>query len=212
MLGDGRLRVGIAIICCVLISACDGWPPKERTLRNEFENRRATLESLAEKLNDSPYVGVMLLPDGAIGDVAVGDRVESRSVGDDPEWSQMFRKTRVYSVQADDYGTSFTIAYDVFDDATSGFVAYRHAAGADDEIARCRSEFESARCGRCLVALDTDWWIDYGWFPQEVAPDAYDAYLDDEIDHGEYLEKQDAALNACISDFETLVEATKAKD
>ena len=86
------------------------------------------------------------------------------------------------------------------------YAAYYHSTDVESRLKECESEFASASCGNCVVSLTGDWWIRYWWYPEDLTPDATEAWLNGEMAHGEYVEFSQHASDKCFADGRTLID------
>jgi hypothetical protein len=111
----------------------------------------------------------------------------------------------VNSVSRDKGAYFFSFGGDPFKGDSSGEIQFMHDSDGGPELIECESDFEDARCGRCIVKLDDDWWIDYEWYPDNVAPEVTKAHDDGELNDDQYWVAFGNALDACVYEGYSLI-------
>ena len=196
---------GLGIALVLLVTAgCDSWPPHEREAREKFAENRSSLERLAEKIRATDISMVSLTYED--GRVFIEPEDESRKVyfeDDDTEWHELLTAVNMQSVKKRNGGSVYVDSgSDVFDGYRNrvGYLGFLHDPDGSIPQKPCLSEHARLACGRCAVELHDGWLLEYGWFPELLAPEARDAFRDDEISHEDYLDAESEALNECLNE------------
>ena len=203
-----RISVPTAIILLsvLLLCGCGEWPPDEEDAREHFEDNREMLEVLEQRLAATKYGSVKVSGLRMVEGSYKVDRFTKReTLEDGAEWNRLLMDANVNSVSRNEDAYFFSFGGDPFKGETSGEVQFSHYADVESELKQCQPEFEQARCGRCGVRLDDDWWIDYEWFPDNVAPEATKAYANGDLSDDVYWLTFGNALDKCVKEGNSLI-------
>ncbi len=206
MLQPISVPTAILLVFVLPLCGCGEWPPDEEDAREHFEDNREMLEALEQKLAATKYDSVKV--SGlrmAEGSYKVDRFTERETLEDGAEWNRLLMNANVNSVSRQEDAFFFSFGGDPFDGETSGEIQFMHYADAVPELKQCQSEFEEARCGRCIVELYDDWWIDYQWFPDNVAPEATKAHADGDLSDDQYWLTFGKALDDCVKKGNSLI-------
>ena len=186
------------LLCALLLSGCGEWPPDEQDARENFEENRDSLEALELRLASTKYDSVNVSGlKMAEGSYKVERFTRRETLADGAEWNRLLMDANVNAVSRDDGAYYFSFGGDPFEGDSSGEIQFIHGADVNSEFIECDSDFEEARCGRCVVKLDDDWWINYEWFPDSVAPEVTKAFAAGELSEDEYWVAFGKALDTC---------------
>lgn len=196
----------ILLLSVLLLSGCGEFPPDEDEAREQFEDSREMLKELEVRLAGTKYGTVKVSGlKMAEGSYKVDRFTKRESLEDGAEWNELMIDADINSVSRNEGAYFFSFGGDPFEDEISGEMKFMHQTGAATELKQCESDFEEARCGRCVVELEDDWWIYYDWFPDSVAPDATKAYADGAMTDNEYWVTLGNALDACVKEGNVLL-------
>ena len=113
----------------------------------------------------------------------------------------MLTAVNMYSVKKRKAGSVYVDSgRDVFEGYRNrvGYLGFLHDPDGSIPQKPCLPEHARVHCGRCAVELQDSWLLEYGWFPEVPAPEARDAFRDDEMTYDEYLDAESAALDRCL--------------
>ncbi len=206
MLQPISVPTAIILLSVLLLCGCGEWPPDEEDAREHFEDNREMLEALEQRLAATKYGSVKVSGLRMVeGSYKVDRFTERETLEDGAEWNRLLMDANVNSISRNEDAYFFSFGGDPFKGESSGEMQFMHQTGAATELKLCESDFEEARCGRCVVELDDDWWIEYEWFPDSVAPEATKAYADGEMTDNEYWATLGKALDECVKEGNSLI-------
>ncbi len=198
MLQPKTVRTATVIVSVLTLCGCGEWPPDEQDARENFEENRESLEALELRLASTKYDSVKVSGlKMAEGSYKVERFSRRETLADSAEWNHLLMDANVNSVSRDEGAYFFSFGGDPFEGDSSGEIQFMHDADGTSGLIECQSDFEDARCGRCVVKLDDDWWIDYEWYPDNVAPEVTQAFAAGELSEDEYWVTFGNALDTC---------------
>lgn len=206
MLQPISVRTAIVLISILTVCGCGEWPPDEEEAREHFEENRQDLQLLEQRLAATKYDSVKVSGlKMAEGSYKVERFTRRDTLKDSAEWNQLLMDANVNSVSRDKGAYFFSFGGDPFKGDSSGEIQFMHDSDGGSELIECESDFEDARCGQCIVKLDDDWWIDYEWYPDNVAPEVTKAHADGELSDDQYWVAFGNALDACVYEGYSLI-------
>ena len=198
MLQPMSVRTAILIVSVLTLCGCGEWPPDEQDARENFEENRESLKALELRLASTKYNSVNVSGlKMAEGSYKVERFTRRETLADGAAWNQLLMDANVNAVSRDEGAYYFSFGGEPFEGDSSGEIQFMHDADGKAGLIECQSDFEEARCGRCGVRLDDGWWINYEWFPDNVAPEATKAFADGELSDDEYWVTFGNALDTC---------------
>jgi len=212
--------IGVFSIAFVgVLSGCSKWPPYEQELVSQFFESREEIEMLVQKLQGSKYTSVNTSVGGDIfADYSEGEKwavgpVSQEEPKDPAEWRRLFASTGLDNV-SETYEGDYALFLDVFyldRPETKAFISYVNSPTIQTSHKKCAPEFSRSKCGICIVHLDDEWWIRYGWEPSSLLSDldASDEY--DQLTGDAYLEEASAIWNTCLSNGGTQLNGPSEK-
>ena len=165
------LRGCAAISCFVmLLSGCDN-QSFELSVAENFEENRASFETLERKLAESGFDAVRyngFRTEGQVGD----DTANTTRIDDDPEWGLHMENANVAGVGVSAFSGEISFRVRFLDkywdtkDGIAGTIEYIHNLDVHSDIPECQPEYRKSRdIGECKVVLDDDWLVYHTWFP-----------------------------------------------
>ncbi len=208
-----NLAVASILIVPLAISGCSDWPPYEDELKDRFFENREGLEILVEEIRGSKYVAVE--NSWAAGVTALYFEGEKWAAGtgsgeaprDAEKWERLFQRAdvdNVYETIEGDFVSHLNI-YDFGSRKKEAFISYVLSPTIQERYRECAPEFAKSRCGMCIVHLQEDWWIKYGWEPSSLFPDAYESSESSQLSEDEILDAASAARDACLMEGGTQI-------
>ncbi len=196
----------ILLLSVLLLSGCGEWPPDEEDAREHFEDNRQMLQELEQRLAATKYDSVKVSGlKMAEGSYKVERFTEHETLEDSGEWNRLLMDANINAVSREEGAYFFSFGGDPFEGDSSGEIQFMHDANGKSGLIECQSDFEEARCGRCGVRLDDGWWINYEWFPDNVAPEATKAFADGELSDDQYWVTFGNALDTCVYEGYSLI-------
>ena len=196
------------VLAGYLSSSCSEWPPNEMALQMQFVDKRSQIEVLVKELERSKYFGVRIEPGHSVrGDyIEGGEWVDgARGLSEEPdnagEWIEWFDNAGLDSIRRNhegEIGLSVPISFGDRDDST--FAAYVLSADIQNRYRTCVREFKNVDCGHCVVNLDGNWWIEYGWYTSDLESAAFEAYQKEEITTEEYYDQSAKLYDRCFAE------------
>ena len=203
-----------ALALLPLISACAKWPPYHEELAKRFEENRSAFEQLEAKILATHYFRVS---GGCVVDSdkqRISNRVKLEWIDEsegndylydheyieDEEWSDLFCRTLVWSVENHDGVLTFDFGSSIDRNNKTTFVVYTHSQELLESRKPCLPEFEDIPCGLCSVLLDDEWYLEYWWSPEELVPGGFERVLAKEMTREKYYELFDRNLHQCRID------------
>jgi hypothetical protein len=206
MLQPISVPTAILLISILTLCGCGEWPPDEQDAREHFEENRENMQVLEQRLAATKYDSVKVSGlKMAEGSYKVERFTRHDTLEDSAEWNRLLMDASVNSVSRDEDAYFFSFGGDPFEGDSSGEIQFMHDSDGESDLIECQSDFEDARCGRCVVKLDDDWWIDYEWYPDNVAPEVTEAYADGELSDDKYWVAFGNALDACVYEGYSLI-------
>ena len=206
------VHIWIAIAGASLLFGCSEWPPQEQELVEKFTANRQDIETLKTMLEESKYETVSpsfgkILAHFWDGEPFDGQIMQQENPGNSDEWARLFERTGLDGIQLNDDGEILlTAQLYVFGEGYDSHATYINSAEIQNEIRRCEKGFADANCGRCIVHIDTDWWIVYGWWPNDLTDEPFDAWMNEEMSEDEFYEIHDTIHNECMTEGGTLLD------
>ncbi len=206
------IHIWIAIAGAALLCGCSEWPPQEQEFIDHFNENRAGIEALKVMLEESRYKQVSRNFSGTLsgkwfeGDPDVGQVGQREPPENSDDWIKLFNQVGLDSIQArDDGGVLLPAGNYVREKGFESYASYIQSSDIQKRIHRCEEQHAEATCGNCIVNLDADWWLTYGWWPSDLTDKEFDAWQNEEITDDEFYDRQDHILKQCFADGGTLI-------
>ena len=153
----------LLIVALHFVVGCDEWPPMESKSRTHFVIKRASFESLNQKMRESGYwrVSQGVYDDDLVEVTPTSDsEYQDRfTIKDDPEWARLLRETSMYFVWRNDDGVfmepGFSWGPEEFD-GKNGQVGFGHDPKLLGNFCRVSSATQRYRL-RCMRGSARGW-------------------------------------------------------
>jgi hypothetical protein len=153
----------IAIAAAAVVACAGNWLPNQPAARAQFFEHRHQLQKLIQQVEHDGFEEVHLV-DNQLFIVAGHNILPGVPAPDRPEWAQLFREAEVNDVRKDEdnyyFGPQLALVDGV---AWRIHVLHRGQSASSSDI--CPSAQPPEVCGSCLVPLTGQWYLLYGWFP-----------------------------------------------
>lgn len=184
------------------------WPPYHDEFRENFTNNRSAFDALEKKIVGTEYfrvsvTGIFGIPrfddsTGVVGEMEGDEYPESVVIKDDPEWDELLGQANIFAVNNRNNVVSFSLISAIEQGGRKTYVDYVHSVETRDTRRPCLPEYRTLDCGRCVVELVEDRYIEYSWSPVELVPGERNSVLDDDASANEYWDNFDRNLKQCI--------------
>ena len=189
------------------LSGCSKWPPYEQELTSQFFDSREEIELLVHELQNSKYTSVNTSAGGDIfADYSEGEKwaegpVSQEEPKDPDKWRRLFTRTGLDNV-SETYEGDYALFLDIFfldRPETEAFISYVNSPTIQTSHKKCAPEFSRSKCGICIVHLDDEWWIRYGWQPVSLLSDLEESDANDQLTGDAYLDEASVIWDACLA-------------
>lgn len=122
--------------------------------------------------------------------------------------TERFERTELDNI-SETFDGDFVLGLDIYylgGQKQSAFISYTLSPTIKTKYRQCTPEFAKSRCGECIVHLEDDWWIKYGWEPSSFVPDLQDSDEYGEWSEETFLKEASAAWEACLVEGGTQLE------
>ncbi len=208
--------IGIVFLTfIVILGGCSKWPPFEQELTSQFLENREEIELLVHELQKAKYTDVNTSVGGEIFAFYYEDEkwaegpVPQKVPKDQSKWRRLFTSAGLDNV-SETYEGDFVLFLDIFyldRPETEAFISYVNNPNIRTRYKKCEPEFSRSKCGTCVVHLEDDWWIRYGWEPSSLLSDLDESRETRQLTGDKYLEEASAIWEACLYDGGTQVNA-----
>ena len=190
-----------------ILGGCSKWPPYEQELTSQFLENREEIELLVHELQNAKYTNVNTSVGGGIfahyyeGEKWAEGPVPQEVPKDQNKWRRLFTSTGLDNV-SETYEGDFVLFLDIFyldRPETKAFISYVNSPTIRTRYKKCAPEFSRSKCGICIVHLEDDWWIRYGWEPSSLLSDLDESGENGQLTGDAYLEEASAIWEACLS-------------
>ena len=208
-----KLIVILSFAFVGVLGGCSKWPPYEQELKSQFLENREEFELLVRELQDSKYTGVNTSIGGDIfaryfeGEKWAEGPVPDEQPKDQIKWQRLFSSTGVDNI-SETYEGDFVLGLDIFylgSKKKAAFISYVNSTTIQTKFRQCLSDFAKSDCGNCIVQIEGDWWIRYGWEPITFTDELYDKSALGNWTADEFGSKLREAYEACLVEGGTLL-------
>lgn len=220
----------------IALSACDQgpqkrtdeWPPMIDWAEENFRENRSSLEALESMLLASKYTevfgpgltyGKYVLPDGT---------VHEEHIEENDAWLDLFGKSTVFAVAADNGYTAYPTGLDPFSpdivissenyeevlasdehqNMLIGTLTYIHDRRSLQKPVPCETSYRASKCGACIVDLAPSWMAYFTWSAASFTPNRIEEESAGSLTQDEIDTLSDEAYEACFASWEKLTTST----
>ena len=198
-------RVLLFALFAALLPACEkwSWPPYEKSLRELFAENREQFEKIRQNmiadnlgLVDSAYARGRAFR--CVGE-ACPSVIDEHDEEMQAKYSKLIEEQSVFQYTL--YNGDFDVGGLPFP-PTQGGDFYFDFVWSEKEASFPHCDEEKARlpiCGACYENLDSNWYMYWRWFPQDLGPD-WDGRIGEGLPTPEEIDEQhEIALDECIA-------------
>lgn len=158
----------LALISAVFVSACDqssAWPPNQRQLIRLFDRQKATLELIEQEMEAD---GILRMGPSIFSEIARNPGLPKLPSNQENKYLDLFDRTQVYlNVIRHKDATEFELL--IQSDGPRLFLPRFVHTDSNGALPGCSAAMEQMACGGCAVSLESDWLLEFEWFP--ASPD-----------------------------------------
>ncbi len=152
------------VLTLVCVSGCNPWPPGHNTLADHYAEKRSVFLALEKKFISSNWMQACSGTGAA--DLVVkklGQKAHALSSDHASSIRELLDESGMYCVEMLQNGA---VGYEpYYSRESSGFlyeIRLTHN-GSQVNVTECRDVEDRSTSGHCIVGLDVDWRIEYGW-------------------------------------------------
>ena len=158
----------LVLMSVTFVSACDrssAWPPNQRQLIRLFDRQKATLELIEQEMEAD---GILRMGPSIFSEIARNPGLPKLPSNQESKYVALFDKTRIYlNVVRHQDATDFELL--IQNDGSRLFLPRFVHTDTNGALPACSAAMEEMACGGCAVPLESDWLLEFDWFP--ASPD-----------------------------------------
>lgn len=164
-----KFRVLILVLMsAVFVSACDratAWPPNQHQLIRLFDRQKATLDLIEEEMEAD---GILRMGPSIFSETVRNPGLPKLPSNLENKYFDLFDRTQVYlNVVRHRHATEFELL--IQNDGPRLFLPRFVHTDTSGALPDCSAAMEQMACGGCSVPLESDWLLEFDWFP--ASPD-----------------------------------------
>ena len=164
-----KLRVLVlALMSAASVSGCDrstAWPPNQHQLIRWFDRQQATLELIEQEMEAD---GIRRMGPSIFSENSRNPGLPKLPSDQENKYVSLFDQTQVYlNVVRHRDATQFELL--IQNDGSRLFLPRFVHTAKNGALPDCSAVMEQIACGGCSVSLESDWLLEFDWFP--ASPD-----------------------------------------
>lgn len=158
----------LALMPAIFVAACDratAWPPNQRQLIRLFDRQKATLELIEQEMVAD---GILRMGPSIFSEIARNPGLPKLPSSQESKYIALFDSTQVYlNVVRHQHATDFELL--IQNDGPRLFLPRFVHTDMNGTLPDCAATMEQMACGECAVSLESNWLLEFDWFP--ASPD-----------------------------------------
>jgi len=158
----------LVLMSAVIVSACDrstAWPPNQRQLIRLFDQQKATLELIEQELEAD---GILRMGPSIFSTATRNPGLPKLPSNQENKYVVLFDRTQVFlNVIRHRHATEFELL--IQNDGPRLFLPRFVHTETNGALPDCSPTMEQMACGSCAISLESDWLLEFDWFP--ASPD-----------------------------------------
>jgi hypothetical protein len=169
-----KIRAAILILITLVIApACEqstAWPPHRAELAHVLGQQKATFRQIEQEMAAD---GLLRMAPALYAEEAHNPGIPNLPNSQTNKYAALFESTELYLyVTRNEQSTSFEML--IQNDGPRLFLPRFIHTSEDDALPVCRPAMRRLACGACSIRLETDWLLEYSWFPADPEDEARD--------------------------------------
>jgi len=162
----GVLRVQAAILFLLILASasCDrstAWPPHQAQLVRVFDQQKATFELIEQEMAAD---GLLRMAPAFFAKTARNPTIPKLPSNQADKYVTLFDSTQMYlSVTRLEQATEFELL--IQNVGPRLYLSRFIHTTKDYSLANCAPAMQQTPCGACSIPLETEWLLEYSWFP-----------------------------------------------
>ena len=201
-------ELAVSLLVIFILSGCVKWPPEREKITNHVQDRREQIRVLVEEFRGAEYGRIVCR-----NCLRIGEQKELETVSyklrerkwhfvenpNDEHFAELMKAAGISGISVrSDGSTELELPVSAGENGRAYVIQLFHNPGNHvTSYPECIGDFKKIDCGWCKVSVDDDLAIRYGWYPEDLDPDATRALNDGEIDFSEWERRDKMALEAC---------------
>jgi hypothetical protein len=167
-----RFQAAILILLSLaIVTACDGstaWPPHQAELARVFDQQQATFELIEREMAAD---GLLRMGPAFFSKTARNPSVPKLPSSQADKYMTLFDSTQMYlSVTRLEQATEFELL--IQNVGPRLYLSRFIHTSMDYPLPSCAPEMQRAACGACFIPIETEWLLEYSWFPADPDDEA----------------------------------------
>ena len=159
------------LIVLALGAACDGapeWPPHQDKLALLLDQQKNTFIVIEEQMAAD---GLLRMGPAIYAEKARSPAIPKLPSGQTEKYVALFQSTQVYlDVTRSEQSTAFELLLQNV--GRRLYLSRFIHTTTDDDLPNCAPAMRRASCGACSIRLESDWLLEYSWFPANPEDEA----------------------------------------
>lgn len=160
-----RVRAAILIMLMLAIAtACEkstAWPPHQAQLAHVFDQHKATFVLIEQEMAAD---GLLRMGPAIFARTARNPTVPKLPSKQNDKYVTLFDSTQMYlSVTRQEQSTEFELL--IQNVGPRLYLSRFIHTTTEYSLPNCAPAMQQAACGACSIPLETEWLIEYSWFP-----------------------------------------------
>ena len=159
-----RVQTAILFLLILAIAGCDrstSWPPHQAQLAQVFDQQKATFESIEQEMVAD---GLLRMAPAIFAETARNPISPELPSNQADKYVTLFDSTQMYlSVTRREQVTEFELL--IRNVGPRLYLSRFIHTSTDYSLPSCEPAMQQAACGACSIPLETEWLLEYSWFP-----------------------------------------------
>lgn len=168
------LSIRTIILACTglhALTACDSspaWPPNQAQLTHIFDQQKPTFIGIEKEMASD---GLKRMGPVVFSQMEYDPAMPKLPSTQASKYTALFESTQIYlDVTRHEQSTAFEL---LLQNVGSRLYLPRFIhTSLDDTLPNCAPAMKQASCGTCSIELETDWLLEYSWFPANPEDEA----------------------------------------
>jgi len=137
------------------------WPPNQAQLARLFDQQKATFERIEQEMTSD---GLLRMGQGVLAETARNPTIPKLPSNKANKYVTLFDQTQMYlNVMRLGESTEFELLIQNVGPRLY-LPRYIHTS-VNDSLPNCAPAMQQMACGSCSIHLESDWLLEYSWFP-----------------------------------------------
>ena len=162
----------LVLMTIAIVAACDRstWPPDQAQLARIFDQQKATFVLIEQEMASD---GLLRMSPDVFSEMARNPTIPKLPSNQANKYVSLFDRTQIYlNVMRLEESTKFELMIENVGPRL--YLSRFIHTSTNDSLPNCAPAMQQMACGSCFIHLESDWLLEYNWFPANPDDEARD--------------------------------------